>query len=118
MTSTRFRQHEQADRQPHVQFRRWITGSIRWNESNPNTYAVGPVPVQQHFHAFQSPGLQDGRLVGKRHGFVACSVCPTTGSGSRFGFDSPLSLQTHYAGLFIQDDFKITPRLTLNLGLR
>jgi len=30
----------------------------------------------------------------------------------------PLGARRHYYGVFFQDDFKVTPRLTLNLGLR
>ncbi|MCS7025787.1 MAG: TonB-dependent receptor [Bryobacteraceae bacterium] len=41
------------------------------------------------------------------------------GVGS-FSFErvEPLSAYSHYYGVYFQDDWKITPRLTLNLGLR
>ncbi len=48
---------------------------------------------------------------------MASALLGVAASGS-FGYTSPLSLQSDYTGLFIQDGWKATPKLTLNFGVR
>ncbi|MFB3829334.1 MAG: carboxypeptidase regulatory-like domain-containing protein [Bryobacteraceae bacterium] len=40
---------------------------------------------------------------------------PASGS---LGYESPQSMQNHYLALFIQEDWRVRPKLTLNFGLR
>ena len=50
-------------------------------------------------------------------GFGFASFLLGTGSGT-VQIVPALALQQTYTGLFIQDDFRVTPKLTLNLGVR
>lgn len=50
-------------------------------------------------------------------GFGLASLLVGFGSGS-LSFNTGVSIQNIYSGFYIQDDYRVTPRLTLNLGLR
>ncbi len=39
-------------------------------------------------------------------------------SGASMGISTPFTAQYNYAAMFVQDDWKVTPKLTLNLGMR
>ncbi|MBI3683513.1 MAG: TonB-dependent receptor [Acidobacteria bacterium] len=50
-------------------------------------------------------------------GFGLASMLVGFGSGV-LPFNTGVSIQNVYYGLYIQDDFRVTPKLTLNIGLR
>ncbi|MEK7405594.1 MAG: TonB-dependent receptor [Acidobacteriota bacterium] len=39
-------------------------------------------------------------------------------ASGNLGYNSPLSLQNHYLAAFVQEEWKVTPKLTLNFGVR
>ncbi len=51
------------------------------------------------------------------NGFSMASLLLGYGSGS-IDFNSAVSIQNLYSAFYFQDDFHVTPKLTLNLGLR
>jgi hypothetical protein len=51
-------------------------------------------------------------------GFPFASFLLGTPASGATIFIPSVAIQSHYYGLFVQDDFKLTPKLTLNLGLR
>ena len=87
---------------------------IRWNEANPGTSGAGNFSFNSTFTRSDPARSSTSDTSGTSMASLLLGV-PSSGS---LGYTSSLSLQSHYAGLFVQDDIKISPKLTLNLGLR
>jgi len=87
---------------------------IRWNEANPGTSGSGNFSFNNTFTRSDPSRSVTADTSGTS---MASLLLGTAASGS-LGYTTSLSLQGQYAGLFVQDDLKLTPKLTLSLGLR
>ena len=86
----------------------------RWSIDSPGNSAFGTFNFSSVFtqaDPFTNTSAQTSGTA------MASLLLGLPASGS-LGYVSPLSLQYHYLGAFLQDDWKITPKLTLNVGLR
>ncbi|MSV29607.1 MAG: hypothetical protein EXQ52_12815 [Bryobacterales bacterium] len=87
---------------------------VRWNRLSPGGAAAGDFTFNA---AFTQQDPFTARSADNSGSGMASALLglPTAGS---LGYTSPLSLQNHYLGAFVQEDWKINQRLTLNFGVR
>jgi hypothetical protein len=86
---------------------------LQYNTSS-RTPAVGSFTFNSTFTQSDPYTASTGNTTGTA---MASELLGTPSSGS-FGYTSPLSLQGQYFGAFVQDAWKVTPKLTINLGIR
>ncbi len=87
---------------------------VRWNEANPGTSAAGNFA----FNAVFTRSDPDRSAASDTSGASMASLLLGVPASGSLGYVSSLSLQSHYLGLFVQDDLKLTPKLTVSFGLR
>ncbi|MEK7408781.1 MAG: carboxypeptidase regulatory-like domain-containing protein [Acidobacteriota bacterium] len=87
---------------------------IRWNRLSPGSAASGNFGFSPTFTQADPYTPRSADTTGSAMASLLLGV-PSSGS---FGYQSPLSLQTHYLAGFVQEDWKVNPRLTVNFGLR
>ncbi len=75
-----------------------------------NQFGFGNNFTQEFYNAPEAPGMQSGNS-------IAELLLGYPNSGSLLFQDSPFFSQ-HYYAFWAQDDWKITPKLTLNIGIR
>jgi hypothetical protein len=98
-----------------------VGDQIAWSRGKHTIRAGGEYENVQYY---TDPGLQRGfLLIGSFNDLLVGQVgnifgCPACGIGTGPQGDTVHSYRLHDISAFVQDDWKIEPRLTLNLGLR
>jgi hypothetical protein len=83
----------------------------RWNQFLPNA------PSGNYTFIPGSTGGPDPDAAGRTGSALASFLLGTPSAGS-FGLSPRLAIQNVYAAFYVQDDWRVSGRLTLNLGLR
>jgi hypothetical protein len=86
----------------------------RWNQNAPGSAAPGNFSFNNTFTRSDPFTNSTSNTSGTAMASLLLGL-PSSGS---LGYTSPLSLQNHYIAAYIQEDWRVTPRLTLNFGLR
>jgi len=87
---------------------------LRWNENNPGTSQEGRFTFTS---AFTSSDPTNSATTSSSGTGMASLLLGTPSAGS-IGYNSAISVQNLYASGFVQDDIKVTHKLTVTLGLR
>lgn len=100
----------------------WIQGAHTWKFGSDNrVYQLnntqGAAGATFDFSRAFTQG-PNPNTAGATSGFTFASFMLGTPSGGTVGFGAPVTETVKNFALFAQDDWKITPKLTLNLGLR
>jgi hypothetical protein len=87
---------------------------LLWNEISPDSQAGGYFNFRPTFSQ-EDPWLS---VTSQTSGTAMADLLLGMPASGSISGPTPYSLRSHYVALFIQDDWKVTPKLTLNLGLR
>lgn len=87
---------------------------VNWNEISPDSQAAGYFTFRPTFHVSDPFDPMTARVSGTAMAGLLMGI-PTSGSISG---PAPYALRSYYTAAYIQDDWKVTRKLTLNLGLR
>ena len=89
------------------------TRVVRWHENAPGEIAERPLQLRYAVHPLRSHHRPRHRTPRVPSMGALLLGLP---NDAQIGYNSALSLQSWYTALYFQDDLKVTPRLTLNLG--
>jgi hypothetical protein len=95
-------------------------GFIRqWLQDNYTAYTTGTSPLSLTYSAAQTGGYSSGTLVTTSGNDFASFLLGQVSSGSFSQYSAPTSYgRAHPYSIYGQDDYAVTPRLNVNLGLR